>query len=190
MNTTKTTITTSWESPGKNQMKVPFMSVKMWESGNSKYYFSERAGVDSVAFIFYDEQADLYGVINEFKPPLNSYLDTAFGGSLDSPNKSLPEIVIAEVREEAGFEVTNNNIVSLGSVMVSTQSNQMCNLYMVLINKEKQLSLQPENEMESLATVKWIRRNEIYTMQDWKTITIFTKYEHRNTVYQIVENYL
>ena len=53
----------------------------------------------------------------------------AFGGSLDKA-KSLEEIVIDEVIEEAGYIIDEDDIFSLGKVFVSTQMNQFVHLFL------------------------------------------------------------
>jgi 8-oxo-dGTP pyrophosphatase MutT (NUDIX family) len=163
--------TTLWESPQKNYLGQPFLTVKSWMN---RYYFSERGGVDSVAFILYDRRINKYGLIREFKCPINEFKESAFGGSLDKDVNPI-EIVIAEAREEAGFVVTDDNIQSVGKVMVSTQSNQFCHLYIVNVDTRKQLELQPENDLEALATVEWFSQYEVSRLEDWKAITIIVK---------------
>jgi 8-oxo-dGTP pyrophosphatase MutT (NUDIX family) len=163
--------TTLWESPQKNRMGEPFLSVKSWDN---RYYFSERAGVDSIAFVLYDHRTNKYGLIREFKCPINEFRASAFGGSLDSDEDML-EIVIAECREEAGFVVSFEDIRTLGKVLVSTQSNQHCYLYMVEVDTRKQVEPQPENDMEALATVEWFSQDEVNQLEDWKAITIIVK---------------
>lgn len=164
--------TTLWESPYKNHVGEPFLTVKSWKNS---YYFSERGGKDSVAFILFDRRFNQYGLVKEFKCPIDKFMITAFGGSFDQVDNNPINIVINEVREEAGFEVTEDNIRSLGKVFVSTQSNQFCYLFMVHIDKRNQLELRPENSMEALATVEWLTQNEVFQLEDWKAVTILTK---------------
>jgi len=80
--------------------------IKVKECQNTPYFYSERLGMDSVAFVLYDRNADMYGLINERKPPMDerlrnepsvvhdfqyeqtdngyiAFLSTAFGGSND-----------------------------------------------------------------------------------------------------------
>jgi 8-oxo-dGTP pyrophosphatase MutT (NUDIX family) len=172
MKNVETPFTTLWESPARNHIGQPFMTVKSWEG---RYYFSERAGVDSVAFILHDEQANTYGLVKEFKCPVNKFMISAFGGSIDSFTATPVDIVINETREEAGFEVFGEDIQSLGKVLVSTQSNQFCYLFVVKVNRSKQLELKPENDLEALASVVWMNKRDIVNLEDWKAITIIHK---------------
>ena len=166
-----------FESPGKNPLGHPYLTVK--QVGH--YMYSERAGVDSVAFILYDKSINKFCAINERKPPLDArfdkevFLTTAFGGSLDSETADETDIVVAECREEAGYRVTREDVISLGQVMVSTQSNQMAHLFVVLVDKEDVGDTDPENEMEAQATTVWFEEIESINFQDWKIATIIQR---------------
>ena len=100
----------------------------------------------------------------------------AFGGSIDK-DKSLKQIVIDEVREEAGFDVDLESIIGLGQVMVSTQMNQFCYLFIVIVDRSTQKERQPENEVEALAKIEWTHKSDglLWNLQDWKPLAIITK---------------
>lgn len=168
----KDKFSTLWESPLKNAMGEPFLAVKAW---SDKYYFVERGGVDSVAFLLYDPETDMVAAIKEFKPPIDEFMITAFGGSIDREYNELEDIVIDEVREEAGFVVTEDDIMSLGRVFVSTQSNQFCHLFMVMVDSTAQKAPQPVNELERMAEVVWVDPDSVLELEDWKSITIFAR---------------
>jgi 8-oxo-dGTP pyrophosphatase MutT (NUDIX family) len=135
------------------------------------YQFAERKGRDSIAFICYDENAKQFLLNFEMKPPLGQFLVTAFGGSIDS-NKSLLQIVAGELKEEAGYDAAYNKIKYLGKMFVSTQMNQFCYLYLVLVDKNKQGEREPENEIEKMSSTLWLNLKDIYELEDWKAITI------------------
>jgi hypothetical protein len=99
---------------------------------------------------------------------------TAFGGSLDQKTDPI-NIVISEVREEAGFVVTEADIAEVGRMFVSTQSNQFCNLYIVYVEGSKQLDCIPENDLEAMSTVMWVDEGFIMSNCDWKSIVILSK---------------
>ena len=159
-----------------------FLNIKQVvdeEHGCAGYQFAERRGVDSVAFVCYDKNTEMVLLNNEFKPPVNCFLVGAFGGSLDKES-SMIDIVIGEVREEAGFEVATEDIIDLGQVFVSTQMNQFCNLYLVYVDSKEQKERQPENAVEALAKTEWhsIHNQNLYKeLEDWKAITILAKAE-------------
>ena len=143
------------------------------EHHTGNYQFAERRGIDSVAFICWDEEHNLFLLNKEYTPPTNEFHFRAFGGSLD---KDIPkkEIVRGELKEEAGFD-TFLEMRSLGPVFVSTQMNQYCYLFLVKVDPKAQGERRPENLCESLATVVWRTKEEILLGDDWKAITIISK---------------
>jgi len=153
---------------------VSLKKVRHPEKNVNAYLYAERLGVDSVAFICFDPRANKILLNNEYKPPINDFVLGAFGGSLDK-SKNPAEIVKAEVREEAGFEVEDKDIVCVGKSFVSTQMNQYCHLFIVLVFQENELDRQPENAIEAMATTKWIDREDVVDLDDWKAITIWAK---------------
>jgi hypothetical protein len=151
-------------------------SVKDPEHGVNGYQYAERLGKDSIAFICYDSAEDLYLVNKEFTPPTGEFMLRAFGGSLDK-DVDIKQIVLDEVKEEAGFNVTKDYIFSVGTVFVSTQMNQTCHLYLVYVSKGEQAERHPQNACEALAEPQWLSKDEIVAGGDWKAITILAKAE-------------
>ena len=151
-------------------MQNKFLQIK--KAKNHEYYYAERLGIDSIAFVLFDRQKG-YGLIKEFKPPIDEFVITAFGGSIDK-DKSLLEIVKDEVKEEAGYTVLDCDILYRGKRFVSTQMNQFCHLYLVdvsgLIPGEKE----PETYLESIAKVVWLKYRDVISLDflDWKAQAI------------------
>jgi len=143
------------------------------------YQFAERKGVDSIAFICYAMDGDKKGQFllnHENTPPTGEFLDRAFGGSIDK-DKLLVDIVIDEVKEEAGYTVTKADVYTLGKVFVSTQMNQYCHLFLVMVSENMKGEREPENATEASSTPKWVTTMDIDSGQDWKAITILRKSE-------------
>ncbi len=165
-------VMTVWDSPGKNHNGDPFLKVKQ----TGKYFYSERAGRDSLAFILYDELMGEVCLINESKPPLGEgvFKTTAFGGSLDDPSLTVEKLCIREVKEEAGYIVTWENINYVGQVLVSTQSNQYCHLYLVDVSgiPQGERELQDGEEGSEIA---WMSIEDAIGVEDWKAATIISK---------------
>ena len=149
-----------------------YLQIKEWSEGNAKYYYAERLGVDSIAFILHNSTTGQFGLIKEFKPPINRFLITAFGGSLDKDIQQA-SIVEEEVEEEAGY--INTQISYAGSVFVSTQMNQFCYLYLVDVTHATVVPKKPQTAMEAVAEVVWLYPTQIIGGDDWKSITILTK---------------
>lgn len=160
-------------------MENKFLKIK--KADNHEYFYAERLGVDSVAFILQklvregDKLVRHYGLIKEFKPPIGEFVITAFGGSIDK-NKSLTEIVIEEAKEEAGYVVTPYHIFPHGKRFVSTQMNQWCYLFLVDVTNIEQGEREPETYLESVAEVVWLKKEDIndYDFQDWKAQAILS----------------
>ena len=102
-------------------------------------------------------------------------------GHIDE-NKSPYEAVIREAKEESGSDITADDIISLGKVMVSTQSNQFCHLYLVTVNADKMGETDPQNEIEAEATLEWFNLEDAFNYEDWKLITIIAKAKARNDI--------
>ena len=168
-----------WQSKETTPAGDPFMTVK---KARGYYYYAERGGKDSIAFILYDKDKDRFGLIYESKPPLDEtfgeevHMLTAFGGSIDC-DKTPEEICQMEVAEEAGFEVPLEKIYSVGKVLVSTQMSQMCHLFYVDITGiEKTLTAEYEDQKKfQNDSVEWINYDTLMTLYDWKAATIVAK---------------
>ncbi len=175
---------TIFTSPGN------FLIVKSAET--TPYFYTERKGIDSVAFILMDRNnPKRYGVVNERKPPLDerfggiAFLETAFGGSNDIIDNAeylnmssdqiiehMTEIVKIEAREEAGFDVDYNRIIFVSQELVSTQMNQWCYLFIVDVTDIEQGETDPQNETEAMASIVWKNFKEVKEMYDWKAKSI------------------
>ena len=162
-----------------NNKFINIKEIKDPENNIKGYQFAERLGRDSVAFICYDTNTKKVLLNKELKPPIDSMVLGAFGGSIDK-DKILIDIVIGEVKEEAGFVVGTKDIKYLGRTLVSTQMNQYCYLYLVFVDRNKQVEREPENEIEKLAITSWHLLSEINKLEDWKPIVIIAKAQEKN----------
>ncbi len=151
-------------------MENKFLKIKKCE--NRDYFYAERFGKDSVAFILYHKAPGVFGLILEYKPPINSFLATAFGGSIDK-SCSLQKIVEDEVREEAKY--INAKITYYGKAFVSTQMNQFCHLYFVDVTNATKCESEPENDIESKSSVVWLSKEEVIYGDCWKAATIMLR---------------
>ena len=179
-----------WESKEKNQNGDPFFKVKR---SRGYYIFGERVGVDSIAFILFDNNKKQFGLILESKPPLDTETElirktTAFGGSIDmTENHTYKDICQVEVAEETGYEVPLDKIHSIGKTLVSTQMSQMCEGFLVdTTDIEKTLEAEYEKDASEAQNEKdanefvgnkimWMDADGLMDNNDWKSIWIFTK---------------
>jgi len=157
-----------------NNKWVNLYNVVEPEKGVTGFEFAERKGKDSVAFMLYNKSSSKFILNKEYLPPVGRFLVRAFGGSLDK-NVEKTEIVKNEVLEEAGYNVSDNNIIEVGRSFVSSMMNQYCYLYFVLVEDSQFVGREPENDIEALAEVIELDQDEIAKLDDWKSITILSK---------------
>ena len=167
-------VETMYEPEGRAPNGEPFLTVKRV---NGWYEYSERPGVDSIAFILHDNDTGLYGLVLEHKPPryettgFEVQAVTAFGGSMDS-DKSHLQTCIQEVCEEAGYMVMEQQVKSCGTTMVSTQSSQMCHLYLVDVTG---CTAGPKSEEDQDLRIIWMTKDHVLQNNDWKAVFIVAK---------------
>ncbi len=139
------------------------------EDGES-YYFMERAGVDSVAFILFDANKgeECFGLINQYRGQFGVYQKGCYTGSLDKPELTIDQIVIEEVKEEAGYEVTEDNLCFIGHECCGSQSNERVHLYLVNVTGLEQKELEPESIHEENTDNLWMCETELMFCDDWK----------------------
>jgi len=159
----------------KNASPNDFLHIFQTDDG---YVYAQRKGKDSVAFILHDSTSGLYGLIQEYKPPINEWLVTAFGGSIDC-DRSLVEIVRQEVWEEAGYKVTPGHIRFMGKHFVSTQMNQFCYLFLVDVSGYmKETKPETGDTFEKRSMPVWIDDSQLLDTQCWKAKTIYLMQAH------------
>lgn len=147
---------------------------------NDNFYYGERLGTNSVAFVLVSKESTdpkPYGVVKEYKDPIDQFVITAFGGSIDEEEyrNDLEHLVQVEVAEESGFRVEKEDIWYLGKVFVSTQMNQYCHLFIVYVDKNEAGPKTTTNPTELTATVVWLDGKEVVELEDWKAATILSK---------------
>lgn len=167
-------------SPGSKK----YITVK--RIGNSQpdpsdYYYVERAGVDSVAFLLLDRLHFLpdqktsyptmvYQVLTQWHGPTNKFRTGAFTGSLDK-DKPLNEIVADEVNEEAGFFLNgqHDRIIFMRSCILCGNSNETVHLFLVDITGLSQQPRPAENIFEANTQRTWMTQQQIFSeTEDWK----------------------
>lgn len=154
----------------------PYLTIKK----HNNYFFAERNGVDSVAFVLFaintsDEKR--IGMINEIKPSIGKFVTGAFGGSIDQDRykEDLRILVQEEAMEEAGFDVKLDDISYYGKMIVSTQMNQYCHLFGITVDKFQQKLRTTTNPAELTASIAWLTLPEVLSLEDWKGILIVAK---------------
>lgn len=156
--------------------KNDFLSVK----ANKGFYYSERQGVDSIAFVLFAINTDderRIGLVKEIKYPVDKFLIGAFSGSIDDSKyyNDLRILVIEEVLQESGFIINYENISYYNKVMVSSQMNEFCYLFGITVDKNQQTLKTTTNLSELSASIAWLTLPEVFKLEDWKAITIISK---------------
>lgn len=164
----------------KNPHEVIFDNTFIKVKTSGKFIYAERRGIDSVAFILIATNASderRIGLIHEFKPPIDSFLITAFGGSIDQEKykDNLVQLVIDEVIEEAGFTVSSEQIKGYGKVFCSSQMNQHVFLFAVEVDKLRQGERTTIDPLELKSSIVWMTIPEALKTEDWKVATIISK---------------
>jgi 8-oxo-dGTP pyrophosphatase MutT (NUDIX family) len=162
-----------------NKTELKWVNIKEVidpEMGVKGFQFAERRGVDSIAFVGIDLERQEYILTKEYLPPVDMFLERAFGGSLDKDATPI-EIAQMEIREEAGYDVTLDKIIYLGKVFVSSMMNQFCHLFIFIARDEDKCERTTDDPIELLATTATINAEDIMDIEDWKAITIVSKYK-------------
>ncbi len=147
---------------------------------NNNYYYAERKGIDSVAFVLFDTNLDdtkRIGLLNEYKNPIHKNVLGAFGGSIDHTKyfEDLRILVQDEVLEEAGFKVELDQIKHYGEFVVCTHMNQVSYLFGVTVDKKLQQERTTTNPEELKSEVIWVDMPKVLELSDWKSFLIITK---------------
>jgi hypothetical protein len=151
-----------------------WLTVKMIFDPKEKgkeFFFVERLGKDSVAFILVDNnrERDKYQILSQYSSPYKRFIEGTFTGSLDKPELSKEEIVIEEVKEEAGYDVDKSKLQLISSEEVGSSINEIVYLYIVDITGLEQQIREPENIFEQNMSRKWVDIEYINSKCEWKS---------------------
>lgn len=140
------------------------------DDGLDGYYFAERAGRDSVAFLLVDRSGPqpLYGVLTQWHGPLRRFVVGAFTGSLDKEDLSIEQIVQEELVEEAGYMVEPCRLIYVSAEPVSGQTNEQVHLFLVDTTGLQQTDIAPENIFEANMQVNWMPHSQAMANSEWK----------------------
>ena len=157
--------------------RLMFQTAEMADNGDSwvrvyrtfdGFYYSSRPGHNSVAFILVDHENKRIGLVECMHCPTDTRANRAFTGSMDvPPGISTTDVCIAEVKEEAGFNVTYKNLELLGTFEVSHQTDEVAYLYVVDVTGLEQGEPQPQDFREEDQKVVWTDDTG-----DWKAILL------------------
>lgn len=133
------------------------------------YFFVERKGKNSVAFLLEDRKVPEKPIIvlRQWHGPLGRYNVGAFTGSIDK-DLSVLDIVIEEVFEEAGYVVDKSMIKHLATEPVSGNTNEEVHLFIVDVTNAEFKGIHPENVFEKNTFRIRMRLAEVLESCEWK----------------------
>lgn len=145
-----------------------------------RYYFSRRAGRDSVAFVLYDAARTErpYQLLAQWHGPLKRFNLGAFTGSLDKPGLSPRAHLLEEILEEAGYTVTADRATLLGYEPVSSQTDESIYLYLVDVTGLTPHRREPENIFEANTRRYWCSYATALKRGEWKSKLIVYTHAH------------
>ena len=107
----------------------------------------------------------------EYTNPVMSSLT----GGVDKNNTPLKTAQI-ELREEAGYIVNEDEIISLGTTYSTKSSDSVYHLFAVEITQEtSKIKAVAESELEKTSYCKWVSKEEIIEAKDPFIIVLMTK---------------
>lgn len=148
---------------------------------DSGYFYSERLGRDSVAFLLYDKNAPdkPYIALSQFHSPQGRFVKGAFTGSLDK-NLTPEQTTVEEIEEEAGYTVTEAQLTKVGEQPVGANTNETVHLFVGdvtnIVRKEKN----PENCWELNTHLIKMSKDEIFRFCEWKGQLTMLHFEAQN----------
>ena len=174
-----------WKSPafkgGKKYLSV--IEIKDPQGEYGSYFYVQRMGKNSVAFICYDptrvESEGRLLILRQWHGPLSTFVDGAFTGSLDKADKSVLEILAEEMIEEAGIHFDSLDILQTatsykGAHPVSANTDELVHLFIVNVATATKSPIQPENIFEQNTRRLWTDRKYILSKCEWKANLILT----------------
>lgn len=165
------------QHPVKEHLKLnEWCTIKKIEKNNGEsYYFSERAGVDSVAFILFDANngETPFGIIEQYRGNYGAFHKGCYTGSNDKPELTMEEIVVEEVKEEAGYEVTLDRVAFMTKEFCGSGTNESVYLYVVDVTDVPLGETAPESIFEENTENLWVDKQGLMHCDDWKSKLIF-----------------
>ena len=143
----------------KTIFETKWVKVRQTEKG---FQYLERRGKDSVAVLCtrYDENGDVEYLVRYQPLCVNGddreLFECPITGSMDHDGEEPVDVAIREVFEEAGYVVTKDNMTSIGSYIVGTQTNEVVHCFFAWVGDDK--PVKPEGDggfHESISYNQW-----------------------------------
>jgi len=143
------------------------------------YLYGERKNIDSIAFVLFATNIDddrRIGLTYELQPGINKSIIKAFTSSIDNENvEDLKDLVIEQVKIQAGFDVEKTQIEYLDKCFVSSKMSEFCHLFGVAVDKNFQIKKEPKSPRKIESGHYWSTVEEIKELEDWRSQIIVYK---------------
>jgi hypothetical protein len=163
------------------EAEIVFQSEYLTFKKINNYFFSERKNIDSIAFVLFatninDERR--IGLSYEFQPGINKSIIKAFSSSITNPDvDDLKDLVIEQVKLQAGFDVDKSEIEYLNKCFVSSKMSEFCHLFGIAVDKNVQTKKEPNSPRKIKSGQYWSTVDEIKELEDWKAqIIVYKRY--------------
>lgn len=144
--------------------------LKLKEIDN--YVFAERKNIDSLSFVLFATNVDdekRIGLTYDFQPSINKSIIKAFTCSIDDPEVSdLKNLIIIQVKKQAGFIVGKSEIQYLGKCLVTSKMNEFCHLFGVAVDKTRQVKRDANDTLKNNSGHYWSTNESVQELEDWK----------------------
>lgn len=144
--------------------------LKLKEINN--YVFLERNNIDSISFVLFATNVDdekRIGLTYDFQPSINKSIIKAFTCSIkNSEIEDLKDLIIEEVKTQAGFIVGKAEIQYLGKCLVSSKMNEFCHMFGVAVDKSRQIKREVSDTIKNNSGQYWSTNEGVQDLEDWK----------------------
>jgi SepF-like predicted cell division protein (DUF552 family) len=143
------------------------------------YYYVERLGMDSIAFLLHDsnEEDKPYIVLEQYHSPRRIFQKGAFTGSMDKDGLTPEDTTIEEILEEAGYTITKDNLHKVGLQTVGANTNEEVHLFIADITGLQRKKKESENIWEENTNLIKMSKDEILKNCEWRAILCMIKWE-------------
>ncbi len=156
--------------------------------GKFDFYFVERVGKDSVAFLLFDASTTKFGILKQYSSPLEQFTLGCFTGSMEKEGKNVFTTVVEEVIEESGYTVGTDRVQLISTEGVGTCTNELVNLCLVDVTSLERGKRKPENLFERNMTMSWLSASEVIESCEWKAKQIVFTCTHNTQYLENIRN--
>lgn len=138
----------------------------------NSFVFAERKNIDSLSFVLFATNIDdekRIGLTYDFQPSINKSIIKAFTCSIENPETiDLKDLIIEQVKKQAGFIVGKPEIQYLGKCLVTSKMNEFCHLFGVAVDKTRQIKRDANDTIKNDSGHYWSTNESVQELEDWK----------------------